>query len=326
MSTVILGGAGFVGLNLARHLLAGGGSVRILDRSPPPPPLLRALAAPTGRLDVAPGDVTDPAALSSAIRPGTDAVVIAAAVTADAAREAADPAPILAVNLSAMVPILEACRRAGVRRVVNLSSAAAYGTVEAECLSEDLPARPESLYAVTKFASEAVLARLCGHWGLDGVSVRLSAVFGPFERDTGLRDTLSPQAQIWAAARAGIPALLPRPGMRDWLYAPDAAAAVARIIDAPRLGARLYNVSSPVTWPVLAWGERLGRSRLARPGFVCRLAAPGEAPTIALHGGTDRPPLATDRLRDELGWEAAHGCDASADAFLAWQETRDNVR
>ncbi|KMO32398.1 hypothetical protein VQ02_23575 [Methylobacterium variabile] len=319
MSVVILGGAGFVGLNLARAFLGRGAAVRLLDRAPPPPPLLRALAAPPGALDVVVGDVTDPACLAAAVRPGTDAVVIGAAITADAAREAADPGPILAVNLTALVPILEACRRAGVRRVVNLSSAAAYGAAAADALSEELPAQPESLYAVTKFASERVLARLCGPWGLDGVSVRLSAVFGPFERDTGLRDTLSPQAQIWAAREAGIPALLPRPGWRDWLYAPDAAEAVARLVAAERLSHRLYNVSSPAAWPVLAWGERLAEAR-ARPGFVCRLAGPGETPTISLHGGSDRPPLATARLRDEIGWEAAHGLEASADAFLAWQD------
>lgn len=320
MSTVILGGAGFVGLNLAEALLRGGTAVRLLDSAPPPAALLRRLGARPGDLSVDLGDVTDPGALAAAIRPGTDAVVIAAAVTADAAREAADPGPILAVNLAAMVPILEACRRAGVRRVVNLSSAAAYGAVPATMLSEELPARPESLYAVTKFASEKVLARLCGHWGLDGVSVRLSAVFGPFERDTALRDTLSPQAQIWSAAQAGTPALLPRPGWRDWLYAPDAAQAVVRLIAAERLAHSLYNVSSPAVWPVLAWGERLAANRdLVRPGFVCRLAEAGETPTVSLHGDRDRPPLATGRLRDELGWEAAHGLDASADAFLAWQ-------
>ncbi|KMO35526.1 NAD-dependent epimerase/dehydratase family protein [Methylobacterium aquaticum] len=326
MSVVILGGAGFVGLNLAEALLGRGLAVRLLDRAPPPPAFLRALSR-LGPLSLDLGDVTDPGALAAAIRPGTDAVVMAAAVTADAAREAADPGPILAVNLGALVPILDACRRAGVRRVVNLSSAAAYGAVQADILSEDRPAQPASLYAVTKFASEAVLARLCGHWGLDGVSVRLSAVFGPFERDTALRDTLSPQAQIWAAARAGRPALLPRPGRRDWLYAPDAAEAVARLIAADRLCHPLYNVSSPTVWPVLAWGERLAANRdLVRPGFVCRLAAPGEPATVSLHGDHDRPPLATGRLRDELGWEAAYGLDASAEAFLAWQSRMQEDR
>ncbi|GJD52128.1 GDP-L-fucose synthase [Methylobacterium crusticola] len=315
MTVVVLGGAGFVGLNLARALLARGGAVRLLDRAAPPPALLRALAAPPGALEVRTGDVTDPRAVAEAIGPGTDAVVLAAAVTADAAREAAAPGGILAVNLDAVVPALEACRRAGVRRVVNLSSAAVYGAARADRLAETLAPEPESLYAVTKFAAEKVVARLCAHWGLDGVSARLSAVFGPFERDTGWRDTLSPQAQIWAAMARGEAALLPRPGLRDWLYAPDAAEAVARLIAAPRPAHRLYNVSAPEAWPVLAWGERLMR---ARPGFVCRLAQPGEAPTIALHGDADRAPLAVARMRDEFGWQAAHGPASSLDHLVAW--------
>ncbi len=245
-------------------------------------------------------------------------MVIAAAVTADAAREAADPAPILAVNLAAMVPILEACRRAGVRRVVNLSSAAAYGAVPATCCPRIC--RPaESLYAVTKFASEKVLARLCGHWGLDGVSVRLSAVFGPFERDTALRDTLSPQAQIWAAAQAE-----PRPCCRGRL---------ARLALRARRGAggRAADRGGAAGPPALQRveprglaGPGLGRAAggepdLVRPGFVCRLAEAGEIPTVSLHGDRDGRRSPPDALRDELGWEAAHGLDASADAFLAWQ-------
>jgi len=41
------------------------------------------------------------------------------------------------------------------------------------------------------------------------------------ERATGVRDTLSPQAQILAAMQEGREAVLERPGMRDWIYAPD---------------------------------------------------------------------------------------------------------
>ena len=80
-------------------------------------------------------------------------------------------------------------------------------------LDEETACDPVSLYAITKFASEKV-AGAC--WPCSGrtqtiISVRLSAVFGPWERATGVRDTLSPQAQILAAMQAGREAILPCP-------------------------------------------------------------------------------------------------------------------
>ena len=140
--------------------------------------------------------------------------------------------------------------------------------------------------------------------------VRLSAVFGPWERETGVRDTLSPQSQILAHATAGRDARLPRPGLRDWIYAPDVAAGLLAVLDAPSLAHRMYHVTSPHVWSALAWGERLAASM---PGFVCRLAEPGEAPNVDLHGPADRSPLDPSRLADDLGWQAAYGLDASAD-------------
>ena len=95
-----------------------------------------------------------------------DAIVLGAAITAGPEREAADPESILQVNLLAQVPILTAARRSGVRRVVNLSSAAAYGTAAFRntLLDEETACDPASLYAITKFASEKVAARLAALW------------------------------------------------------------------------------------------------------------------------------------------------------------------
>ena len=57
--------------------------------------------------------------------------------------------------------------------------------------------------------------------------MRLSAVFGPWERSNDVRDTPSPQAQILAAMQEGYEAvLLSRPGVRDWIYAVDVAEGV----------------------------------------------------------------------------------------------------
>ncbi|MCZ2497644.1 NAD-dependent epimerase/dehydratase family protein [Xylophilus sp. Kf1] len=317
MKVLVLGGAGFVGMNIAERLLAQGHEVALFDRIDLPPAAREVFAGLPGRYTTTIGDVGDTAAIRQAVAPGLDAVVLGAAVTADAARETRDPQGILQVNLMALAPVLEACRDAGVRRVVNLSSAAVYGhsaTGVAE-VDEDTAPRPAGLYGITKFGSEMIGERLAQLWSLDFVSLRLSAVFGPWERATGLRDTTSAPFQITEAARLGRPALLARPGERDWVYATDVADAVSAVLQAPALRHRVYNVSSPHRWAALDWGRAYAGGHA---GFECRLATGGETPTIALHSAADRASLDTARLREELGWSARHDLAGSAAHLQAW--------
>jgi len=314
---LIFGGAGFVGLNLAEAMLGAGHAVMAFDRSAVPEEAVRVFSALPGRFETKLGDVTDADAVAAAFRPGIDLVVMGAAITAGRERDAQMPATILRVNLLAQVPILEAARVAGVRRIINLSSAAAYGAAgdHVEELAEETPGDPAGLYAITKWASERIGARLGDLWGLDWVSLRLSGVFGPWERATGVRDTLSPHCQILAAAVAGESAILPRAGLRDWIYAPDVAEAAMAVAGAASLGHGVYNVSTGRRFSVLDWGQRLAASF---PGFVCRLAEPGEAATIDFHGPSDRAPLAVERLAGDLGWRAKTDGLDSADRLAAW--------
>ena len=171
-------------------------------------------------------------------------------------------------------------------------------------------------HAVTKYASERVGARLATLWGLDFISLRLSLVFGPWERDTGVRDTLSAPAQIMIAMAEGRPASLSRPGKRDWIDARDVADAVLAVATASKRPARaVYNILTGRAWSALDFGRELARMR---PGFVCRLVETGEAPTIDLHSGVDRPALTTDRLRADYCWTARPGMAESAAALFDW--------
>lgn len=317
MKVVVLGGAGFVGVNIAEKLLGEGHEVHLFDRIDLPPAAHAAFAALPGRYTLTRGDVGDTAAIRQAVGPGVDAVVLGAAVTADAARETRDPQGILQVNLMALAPVLEACRDAGVRRIVNLSSAAVYGhaAMGVAEVDEDTPPRPAGLYGITKFGSEMIGERLAQLWSLDFVSLRLSAVFGPWERATGLRDTTSAPFQITEAARLGQAALLERPGERDWVYGTDVADAVLAVLQAPSLHHRVYNVSSPWRWSALAWGQAFAAQR---PGFECRLADGVETPTIALHSASDRARLSTARLCAELGWSAYYDLARSAAHLETW--------
>jgi UDP-glucose 4-epimerase len=325
MRILIFGGTGFVGLNIAAALLARGHAVTLFDRAGLPPAAAKEFAPFAERLTAIQGDVTDRQAVEQVIAEGYQAIILGAAITAGPERDATDPASILGVNLLAQLPILTAARKSGVARIINLSSASAYGSSAFRNvpLDEETVCDPVSLYAITKFASEKVAARLSELWQVDIISVRLSAVFGPWERPTGVRDTLSPQAQILAAMQGGREAILPRPGVRDWIYAPDVAEAVALLIEAAKPRHRLYNISTGVEWPALQWGQDLAA---LHSGFVCRLAKSQEASTVDLHGPADRASLSVARLAQEFGWRARFGCaDSAADLSRWWQRRREDL-
>ncbi|OAE99051.1 short-chain dehydrogenase [Bradyrhizobium centrolobii] len=324
MKIIIFGGTGFVGLNLAEVLLARGHDVTLYDRADLPPSAGRALADHGARLKVVRGDITDAMGIDALIAKGVDAIVLGAAITAGDELERVSTARVLEVNVMAQIPILLAAIRHGVRRVVNLSSASAYGAAgqRFEILDEETPCDPVSFYAISKFTSERSVARHAELFGGDFLSVRLSAVFGPWERTGSVRDTPSLQFQILAAFGRGEPATVPGSGMKDWIYAPDAAEAVAVLLEAERPRHRLYNISCGAAWSALKWGEAFAA---LHPGLQCRSAAPGETTSIKLHG-PDRAPLAVARMANEFGWRARFGCAESAAAMSGWwMKHRENV-
>jgi len=319
LNILIFGGTGFVGINIASALLARAHAVTLFDRGALPRAAVQAFAGSGLTLNVVEGDVTDAHAIEAVVARGFDAIILGAAITAGPAREAADPQSILQVNLMAQVPILMAAHRHGVRRVINLSSGSALGAAAFRhaLLDEEIPCEPVSLYAITKHASERVVARLAALWQADFISVRLSGVFGPWERTTGVRDTLSPQMQIITALHQKKEATLARPGVRDWIYAPDVAEAVAVLAEAEKPKHGLYHISTGREWTALEWGQHLIN---LNPGFVCRLAHQGENPTVDLHADADRAPLSVSRMAEEFGWRARFGCvDSAADLNEWWK-------
>lgn len=316
MRIVVFGGTGFVGLNLAEVLLARGHEVTLYDRKQLPAGAERSFADYRERLTIIQGEISDVERIDALIKQGFDAIVLGVAITAGEQLERRTTSSILEINVMAQMPILSAAIRRGVRRVINLSSASAYGAA-GQCypvLDEETPCDPVSFYAISKFTSERSVARHAELFDGDFLSVRLSAVFGPWERIGKVRDTPSLQFQILAEFARGEPALLPAPGIKDWTYAADAAEAVAVLIEAERPRHRLYNIASGAAWSALQWGEAFAA---LHPGLHCRLANPGETTVIKLHGG-DRAPLSVARMADEFGWRARFGCAESAAAMSAW--------
>ena len=325
MSTFITGASGFVGLALAEHLLAGGESVVGFDIAPPPAAALRAFDRLPGRFAMEIGEVRDADALRDAMhrhRPGR--LVTLAAITADANRERATPGAIFEVNVGGVIAALSAAAECGVARVVHASSGAVYGASGegTEPLREGLTAlRPEGLYGISKQAAEAAALRLAALHGLDLVVGRLGTCFGPWEADSGARDTPSAPLQVVRLAEQGKAAVLPRPGLRDWMYVRDAAAALGLLLDRPRLPNAVYNLAAGFHWSVTDWC----RETAARtPDFMWRFANAGEQSTVEYYALYDRAPMDNARLRADTGFVSRFDLSAAAADFWTWRLSLEN--
>jgi nucleoside-diphosphate-sugar epimerase len=167
MRWAISGGAGFLGLHLARRLLADGHDVRTLDLAPLDDPGLER------EVDELRGDVRDPADAARLVD-GADVLVhAAAALPILASREA-----IRSVNVDGAAVTLAAALEAGAGRTVLVSSTAVYGVPEHHPIAEDAPLVGVGHYGESKIDAEEV-AQEAGRRGLEVVILRPKSFVGP---------------------------------------------------------------------------------------------------------------------------------------------------
>ena len=309
MAVLLTGATGFVGRNIARALLDRGEEV-----------VLFAPDSPTMAGDVRSASDLDRAFASAPI----DRVIHAAALTPDAGAEAERPDVIVDVNVGGTVQLMQAARRAGVKRVLGLSSASVYGYASGEdgWLHEDTtPCQPAALYGITKWSAERIVHRLGAVYGLEVATVRLGACFGINEYASGVRPMLSPQWQCAEAARAGRECVLPRPMLADWIDAEEAAAAIADLLRLPALPAVTFNLGGGTVTSVASWCEALMESF---PGFAWRIDP--AASTVRYGMERDRSPMSTARLRATIG--TAPFTDRLAERarrYVAWRDGPEGV-
>ena len=318
MLVAISGGAGFLGLHLARRLVGDGHAVRILDRAPLDDPPL------AGRVDEIRGDVRlgfDARQLVA----GVDVLVhAAAALPIQVTREA-----IRSVNVEGTAVTLGAALEAGVRRVVLISSTAVYGVPERHPIHEDDPLVGVGHYGESKIEAERLCAEF-GRRGLEAVVVRPKTFVGP-ER-LGVFEILFD----WIREERRIPILGDGSNRYQLLAVEDLVDAVVRCFGAPVAGEAL-NIGAGRFGTVREDLEALA----AHAGSGSRLRpVPARPAEIALRGLelARLSPLAEwhyrtahtdsfvsiDRARSLLGWEPrlsnAETLCATYDWYLAHRE------
>lgn len=279
MRALVTGGLGFVGRHLVAHLVECGDEVVTLDRQ--------------ADLSV---DITDGPAVAAALADVAPAAVYHLAGWADVGASWSDPLAVLRVNAEGTLNVLEACRRAGVERVLSVASADVYGMVREDelPLTEASPLRPTSPYAASKVAADALAHQaFLGH-GVGVVRVRPFNHLGPGQSEAFVAPALA--ARIARAERDGLEEI--RVGnltaRRDFTDVRDVVRAYRLLVERGEPG-EVYNLCHGTDVAV----QDLADSLVAMAERRVRLV-----PDPSLMRPVDLPVLRGDasRLRAATGW------------------------
>jgi len=237
--SLVSGGAGFIGSHLVDALIAQGNRVRVLDDFSTG---LRENLAHHRELDIVEGSLVDSNAVAKAAAGAS--VVYHLGALASVARSVETPLLSHAACATGTLNVLDAARKAGVRRVVYAASSSSYGGASSEKgQTEDTPLKALSPYAAAKLAGELYMQAFTATYGLETVRVRFFNIFGPRQRaDSPYSGVI---ALFIAAMSADKPPTVHGDGLqsRDFTYVANAVQALLKAADAPKQAVGdVYNV------------------------------------------------------------------------------------
>jgi CDP-glucose 4,6-dehydratase len=309
-SVLVTGADGFIGSWLVEALLDAGARVVALRRDEPALTSL-ALLGLAERVEVVPGDIRDLGLLAEALRKHEVEGVFHLAAQTLVGPASRSPVATFETNIRGTWTMLEACRLAGVRRVLVASSDKAYGPSSELPYREGQALAPVYPYDVSKAACD-MLARSYWHtFELPAAVIRLANVYGGADTN---RSRLIPEAVC--AALSGTSPVIRSDGspQRDFLYVDDAVRAYLGV------------------WAALGRGEGRGEAYNAGGGvphrvldvasLVCRIVGGSIEPDVrgvgVPRGEIDRQWVDFTKLRELTGWEPQVALEDGLERTVRW--------
>lgn len=303
---LVTGGSGFIGSHLADRLLGEGARVRVLDNFS-----TGSLSnLDSRRVEIIRGDVRDEKEVNRATA-GVD-VVFHLAAQINPARAVEDPVEDFEINARGTLNLLEASRRAGVKKFI-LSSTNVYGNAPPGMLPELYPTLATggsllSPYAASKVSAEAYCKVFCDELGLDTVRLRYFNVYGP--RQTTKSES-GAVAIFTRRALAGKPIVIFGDGRRtrDFVYVDDVVEANIRAVRADRAAGGVFNVGTGIETSI----GQLAEAVRAAVGISVPIEYRRERAADFWRAKAD-----LTLSRDVLGYEPAVKLDEGLERYIIW--------
>lgn len=256
---LVTGAGGFIGSHLVEALVRQGTSVRALVHynSAGRRGQLEDLPANIrNAVEIVAGDITDAACVQAAVRECELVFHLAALIGIPYSYRA--PQSYLRTNLDGTLNVLDACRAAGVQRLVHTSTSEVYGSPRSVPIDEGHPLKPQSPYAATKAAADLLAHSYHASFDLPVVVVRPFNTYGPGQTARAVIPTVITQALATGRVKLGTTDTL-----RDFLFVADTVRGFVAAATAPGIDGEVIQLGTgtgtPIKAIVSAVGEIIGR-------------------------------------------------------------------
>ena len=320
---IVTGGAGFIGSHLAEALIIKDYDVVILDNFSTGRSANIRNIQESPHLNVEKIDITDFSAVLKSFKDAT--FVFHLAALADIVPSIQEPLKYHHANVNGTITVLEAARKAGVKKFIYAASSSCYGIPDCYPTPETAPIRPMYPYALTKNLGEQYVMHWNQTYDLPCIALRLFNVYGPRSRTSG---TYGAVFGVFLAQKlAGKPFTVVGDGTqtRDFTYVTDVVNAFIKAAESDKRG-EIYNVGSGGTYSVNRLVELLGGEVMhipKRPGEPdCTFADTkkiwqdlGWMPKVSFESGVKQMLNHIELWRDAPVWDEKTIATATKDWF-----------
>jgi dTDP-glucose 4,6-dehydratase len=255
------------------------------------------------------GDICDPAAVEEAFSRDPGLVVNFAAET-HVDRSILEPEAFLRTDVFGTFRLLEAARRHGTPRYLQVSTDEVYGSIEEGSFDEDSPLNPSSPYSASKAGADLLVLSYVRTYGTPAMIVRSSNNFGPYQYP----EKVIPLFITNLLEGKKVPLYGDGGNVRDWLYVEDNCRAIDTVLRKGEPG-RVYNVGG---------GAEVTNLELTRRLLELLGKDESSIEYVADRPGHDRRySIASDRVRG-LGWRPSREFPEALARTVEWyRENRD---
>ncbi|MBI1882862.1 MAG: dTDP-glucose 4,6-dehydratase [Chlamydiae bacterium] len=308
---LVTGGAGFIGSNFVHYLLSKRKDCQVvnLDKLTYAGNLENlADLKMEARYQFVKGDIADEACVDQIFKSGIDVVVNFAAET-HVDRSIENPTDFIKTDVYGTYVLLEAARRYGVKKFIQISTDEVYGSIEKGSFRETDPLMPRNPYSASKAGADRLAYSYWATYQLPVVITRASNNFGPYqypEKFISLSVTNLLEGKT-------IPIYGDGRNVRDWLYVGDHCAAVDFLVDQGKDG-EVYNV---------AGGNEKENIEIAKE-MVCYLKGSQDSIQFVKDrlGHDRRYSLNADKLK-VLGWKPKSSFLTALHETLDWYQKNE---